>query len=323
MKEELLRVSDLTVHYRSGVEIPAVAGISFVVHAGEAVGLLGESGCGKTSIALSVMGLLPGSARTIRGSVLFRGKDLLRLDGREMEHIRGAEISLIFQEPSIALNPVMSVGDQVEEVLHAHRTWSRRRCREAALDLLTQFRLGEIGRIYRSFPHELSGGEKQRILIAQALACGPSLVIADEPTAGLDTQIQAEILDLLCELKAKTRTAFLFISHNPGVLDKLADRLLVMYAGKVVEEGKVVPIRGMPLHPYTRGLFGSRRETPGHGGDVKIRFQPIAGAPPDLSNLPPGCSFAPRCPARREICSEREPEERDAGEGRRVRCHLV
>jgi peptide/nickel transport system ATP-binding protein len=324
--EELLRISDLRVNYRIDArsEIPAVAGVSLTIHAGEALGLLGESGCGKTSTALSVMRLLPDSARILGGSVLFRGRNLLELHGREMERVRGREISLIFQEPSVALNPVLSVGDQVAEVLHAHRPWGRRRCREEALNLLALVRLKGIDRVFRSYPHELSGGEKQRVLIAQALACRPALIIADEPTAGLDTRTQAEILDLLRELKAGSRTAFLFISHHPGVLGRLADRMLVMYAGKIVEEGEVTLIRTRPLHPYTRGLLGSMPVIPDNGNETgKRRPVPIAGNPPDPADLPRGCSFAPRCPMRMETCLDLEPQEHEVGNRQRVRCHVV
>ncbi len=323
--DTLLRVSDLGVIYRTGAcsETVALTGVTLTIGAGEAVGLLGESGCGKTTTALSLLRLLPASARVVRGEVRFRARNLLDLSGNELRRIRGAEISLIFQEPSIALNPVLRIEDQVAEVIRAHKPFSRRQCLKEARDLLAQVGLSDVGGQMRAFPHELSGGQKQRVLIAQALACRPSLVIADEPTSGLDTRTQAEILTLLRELKARRRTAFLFISHNPGVLDGLADRVLVMYAGKIVEEGELGRVYRTPLHPYTRGLLGSMPPLSPEGGfRERRRPAPISGAPPDMSRLPRGCSFAPRCPARIEVCSEQEPQARKTDDGR-VCCHVV
>ena len=322
--EKLLDVVDLTVRYGDGGNggTPAVLGATFSIHAGEAVGMLGESGCGKTTTALALLRLLPDTADITSGSVLFRGRNLLEIDAREMREKRGAEISLIFQEPSIALNPVMCVGDQVAEVVRAHRTWGRRRCRQEAEHWLAQVLLSEVPGIYEAYPHELSGGQKQRVLIAQALACSPALVIADEPTTGLDAQTQSEILDLLRQLKANS--AFLFISHDPAVLAALADRLLVMYAGKIVEEGVLAAIYRNPVHPYTRGLLGSLPETSRVFGVAREqRFMPIDGAPPDMNELPRGCSFSPRCPARVDLCSEREPALRDTQNGHRVSCHVA
>ncbi len=323
--ETLLEVSGLTVSYRAGgePETPAVSGVSFAVHAGEALGLLGESGCGKTTTALSLLRILPRAARITGGAIRFRGQDLLVLGRQELEKIRGAEIAMIFQEPTLALNPVMCIGDQVVEVMRAHLPWGRRRRREEALNLLRQVGLVDSGAYYAAFPHQLSGGQRQRALIAQALACGPSLIIADEPTTGLDTRTQAEVLGLLRELKTRLRTAFLFISHHPGVLAGLADRVLVMYAGRIVEDGELACVFANPLHPYTRGLLGSMPEVrAGDEAPPKRRLAPIAGNPPDPCALPRGCAFAPRCPARMEICSEQEPPEHAAEGARRVRCHL-
>ncbi len=323
--DALLQARDLTISYRNGGrrETPAVVGASFDIHAGEAVGLLGESGCGKSTTALSLPRLLPGSARILDGQVWYRGRDLLQLPDREMERIRGAEISLIFQEAAIALNPVMCAGDQVADVIRAHRSWTRRRCRAEAESLLAQVRLQDVARVSRSFPHELSGGQNQRVLIAQALACGASLVIADEPTTGLDTRTQAEILDLLKELKKRSQTSFLFISHHPGVLAGLADRLLVMYAGRIVEEGDLLQVYTSPRHPYTQGLLRSMPAIPaGASDDTRKRLIPIPGSPPDMSDLPPGCPFAPRCPVRMDVCSLREPPITDLSGSRRVRCFV-
>lgn len=234
----MFRVANLSVDYlseRRG-KVPALVDVSFSIREGEAVGLLGDSGCGKTTTALSILRLLPVAGRIIGGAIYFKGRNLLELPVRDMDRIRGAEISLVFQEPSIALNPVMKVGDQIAEVVHAHRSWSWKRCRRKAVELLERVCLAESGSLYHGFPHELSGGQRQRVLIAEAIACDPALVIADEPTTGLDGRTQSEILALLCDLKIRSRTSFLFISHNFEVLDRLADRLLVMHAGRIVEE---------------------------------------------------------------------------------------
>lgn len=322
--DALLEVRDLTITYRTDgrMETPAVVGVSFDIHAGEAVGLLGESGCGKTTTALSLPRLLHGSARVVRGQVRYRGRELLTLPEREMERMRGEEISLIFPEPSIALNPVICIGNQIAEVIRAHRPWRMRRCRMEAESLLAQVHLQDVARIYKAFPHELSGGQNQRVLIAQALACGPSLVIADEPTAGLDARTQAEILDLIGEQKIRYHTAFLFISHHPGVLARVADRLLVMYAGRIVEEGDLIQVYRNPMHPYTQGLLRSAPLKPA-ASDVSTpkHLFPIPGSPPDMNDLPPGCPFAPRCPLRMDVCALREPQYTDLGGSRRVRCY--
>ncbi len=321
--EALLQVRDLAVSYSDGArtQIPAVTGVSFDVRAGEAVGILGESGCGKTTTALALTRLLPCTAQIVSGHVLYRDKALLDLPEREMERVRGAQISLIFSEPSVALNPVVCVGDQIVEVIRAHRSWPRRRCRAEAESLLTLVHLQATPRIYRAFPHELSGGQKQRVLIAQAVACGPALVIADEPTASLDTLVQEEILDLLRELKAGSQTSFLFISHHPEVLGRIADRLLVMYAGRIVEEGDLDDIYKSPMHPYTQGLLQASPSKPGEGDACRgKRMSPIPGSPPDMNDLPRGCAFAPRCPSRMEACTLCDPPEKELSGNRTVRC---
>jgi len=321
--DALLQVQNLTINYDNGrcFEIPAVAGVTFDIYEGEAVGLLGESGCGKTTIALSLPRLLPDSANIVQGQVRYRDRELLTLPERDMERIRGEEISLIFSEPSLALNPVMCVGNQIAEVLHAHRSWESRRCRLEAEALLARVHLQDTARIYKAFPHELSGGQNQRVLIAQALACNPSLIIADEPTTSLDVRTQTEILNLFRELKRESRTAFLFISHHPGVLAAVADRLLVMYAGRIVEEGVLLQVYANPLHPYTRGLLQSAPPKPYSSAFGKKRLSPIPGNPPDMATLKPGCPFAPRCPVRMEICAISEPGYTNPGGNRLVRCH--
>jgi ABC-type glutathione transport system ATPase component len=254
--ECLLAVQDLSVSYTSsGRQTRIVNSISFSIAPGEVVGVLGESGSGKTSIALAVLGLLPSNAQVESGSIRLRGRELVGLEERELEKIRGNEISLIVQEPGIALNPVLHVGHQIVEVLRAHHSWSRKRCREEAESVLDQVRLSDVARIYSAYPHELSGGQRHRVAIAQALICKPGLVIADEPTASLDTTIQADILALLKDLQQRHSLAFLLISHNPAILQKMAQRILVMRAGQIVEEGDASQVLQQPQHPYTRHLL--------------------------------------------------------------------
>ena len=321
--EALLEVNDLSVQYSlpGGRQVPAVFKASFSLQPGEAVGLLGESGCGKTTTALAVTGLLPGNARLAAGSVRFRGHDLLSLSPAGFEKIRGAEISLIFQEPTLALNPVMRIGRQVAEVIRAHRPWGADRCRAEAVRMLERVRLPDPPAIFSAYPHQLSGGQRRRVLIAQALSCGPALVIADEPTNGLDSRTQAEILSLLVDLKNQFHTSFLFISHHPGILASLADRLLIMYAGCIVEEGDLGGVCRDPLHPYTRGLLDSMPRAPsGTSRAARQRLRPIEGSPPDMTDLPEGCSFAPRCPERMEICSRHGPRLLQTHPLRWVRC---
>lgn len=318
--DRLLEVRDLVVQYDGDDASPVVAvdGISFDVHAGEAVGIIGESGSGKTTAALSLLGLLPPAARVVRGSALFRGQDLLALPEARLESLRGAEVSIIFQEPGIALNPVLRVGQQVAEVIRAHRSWGWRRCREEAQGLLTQVGLAEPNRLHRAYPHEISYGQRQRVTIAQAIACRPALVVADEPTSALDATTRSEILSLLKELKDRLGLALLLVSHDIGTLATLADRLLVLYAGRVVEEGPLASVCRHPLHPYTRGLLASlpRPRVPGQGRTLSF----IEGSPPDMARLPAGCAFEPRCPDRMEICLTRTPDEVEPEVRRRVRC---
>ena len=254
--ESLLAVQDLSVSFTSnGRHTRIVNSISFSIAPGEVVGLLGESGSGKTSIALAVLGLLPSNAQIESGSIRLRGRELLGLGERELQKVRGKEVSLVFQEPGIALNPVLHAGQQVVEVLRAHNSWSRKRCREEAESVLDQVRLSDVARVYSAYPHELSGGQRQRVAIAQALVCKPGLVIADEPTASLDTTIQADILALLKDLQQRLSLAFLLISHNPAILQKMAQRILVLHAGRIVEQGNASQVLREPQHPYTRHLL--------------------------------------------------------------------
>jgi oligopeptide/dipeptide ABC transporter ATP-binding protein len=245
---------------------------------------------------------------------------LLALKERELERFRGAEIALIFQEPSLALHPMKRVGDQVADVLRVHRRWDRQRCRNEARAALEEVALGDSERIFRAYPHQLSGGQRQRVVIALALACKPALVIADEPTASLDTTTQAEILDLFRELKQRHRLAVLLITHNPAILAGLADRVLVMYAGKIIEEGSFEQVIHDPLHPYTRALIQSLPARMGESAALKQPLPVIAGSPPDPAFSLPGCAFEPRCSVRMDVCCARDPLPVSPQRLREVRC---
>jgi ABC-type glutathione transport system ATPase component len=255
--ENLLQVRDLTVRYHParGHELPAVAGVNFDIAPGEVVGLMGESGCGKTSIAMALLGLLPPDRAAVSGSVRLHGQELLAMKEDGLEKIRGAGISMVHQEPAIALNPVMPVGDQIAEVIHAHRNWSWKCCRAEAGLLIAQAGLPHTDRIYSSYPHQLSGGQRQRVLLAQALACKPQLVIADEPTAALDACNQAGFLALLRQLKQQQQISFLLISHTAEIQASLADRLLVMSEGRIVEQGRFKQLYASPSHPCTKAML--------------------------------------------------------------------
>jgi ABC-type glutathione transport system ATPase component len=256
----ILHVEDLTVRFRAhDVDIVAVDHASLEVFPGEVVGVLGESGSGKTTLGSAILGLLPSGGSIARGSIRFNGRELIGLNERKLQAIRGAAISTIFQEPRTALNPVMRVGVQVAEVIRAHRAWSSAKCREEVLAILTEVRL-DAEKIYDAFPHELSGGQCQRVAIAQALACRPQLVIADEPTSSLDATVQADILALLSELRQRHHIAFLLITHNPAILAKFADRILLMHSGKIVEQGLAADVLKRPSHPYTKMLLNSRAQ---------------------------------------------------------------
>jgi peptide/nickel transport system ATP-binding protein len=311
--EPLLAVRDLSVQYTARGQPPlaALCDVSFEIAPGEAVGILGESGCGKSTLALALMGLLPQTARISRGEILFKGKSLLGLRESAMEKIRGAEMSLIFQDPSAALHPLLRVERQVADVIAAHHNWPRARCTEAASLILSEVGLSDHGRVSSSYPHQLSGGQRQRVVIAQALACRPALLIADEPTSSLDTTVQAEILALLKRMRAEHGLALLLVSHDPAVLADMVDRILVFYAGELVEEGRALEVLHAPLHPYTQALLNCRRREAIH---------PIPGQPPDLQDLPEGCSFEPRCPMKMPVCITAPPDESEPEKGRRVRC---
>lgn len=321
--ESLLAVRDLWVRFcvDGGPEFTVLDKISFDIAPCEIVGLLGESGSGKTTMALSLLRLLPPGARVAGGAVRFRGRDLLSLNEKQLREVRGAEISLVYQDSSV-LNPVMRVGDQVTEVVRAHRRWPMRRAREEAEAVFAAVGLGGSDRIYTSYPHQLSGGQRQRIVIAQALVCKPALVIADEPTASLDATTAAEIVDLVKRLKNFSDTAFLFISHDPATLAMLADRIMVMYAGQIVEDGLLREVYAQPLHPYARALLECAPQPPAGGAlkDRRLRLACIPGSPPDPMEKHPGCSFSDRCKDRMETCDACSPGESHPSASRAVRC---
>jgi len=255
--ENVLQVRELTIEYRSagGTWQQAVDRCSFEIGVGEIVGLMGESGCGKTSVALSLLGLIPKDRARVSGSISFRGKELLGMDESSLQRIRGADISMVYQEPGESLSPVLRVGDQIAEVLHAHRDWGWKRCRAEAESIIARVGLPGTARIFSAYPHQLSGGQLQRVVLAQALACAPALLIADEPTASLDARSQAEFLELLRELKEESRVSILLISHTPEIQASLADRLVVMKDGRIVEEGEFAQLYRDPSHPYTRTML--------------------------------------------------------------------
>jgi oligopeptide/dipeptide ABC transporter ATP-binding protein len=314
----LLSVSHLTTVFdQPGGPVAAVDDVSFEIEAGETLGLVGESGSGKSVTALSIMRLVQPPGRIAAGSIRFEGRDLLALPESDMRAVRGAGIALIFQEPMTALNPVFTVGDQIAETLIVHGRAGRREAARMAVDLLDSVRIPDAAARVKDYPHQLSGGMRQRVLIAMALACRPSLVIADEPTTALDVTIQAQILDLLREMKAAFNLALLLITHDLGVIAETADRVAVMYAGRIVEEGPVRSIFRNPGHPYTRGLLASMP-----GGAPGQRLRAIEGSVPILGELPSGCAFNPRCPDRFAPCPVAPPPDYPAGPDHAAKCYL-
>jgi oligopeptide/dipeptide ABC transporter ATP-binding protein len=308
----LLEIQDLHVAYRSwsGGDYPALAGVSFEVHPGETLGVLGESGSGKSTLGAALLRLLPANGSIRKGAVRFEGQDLLQAQPVELQKIRGGRIGLIFQEPSMALHPTIRVGQQITDVVAAHQRLDRRALREKTLEVLAKVFSDESRRIAESYPHQLSGGQRQRVLMAQAIACGPALVIADEPTASLDPSTQLEIIALFRTLRQQLNLAMILITHNPALLAGLADRVLVLYAGRVAEIGPTARVLSSPQHPYTQALLGCRppRIAP-EPFPRKALLTVIAGDSPNLARLRKGCRFEPRCAERMEICTTREPAE--------------
>jgi len=301
----LLDVRDLrTSFFTPRGEARAVDGISFSVDPGRTLGLVGESGCGKTMTALSILRLTPPSGRIVGGEINFDGRNLLALGDEAMRRIRGNQIAMIFQEPMSSLNPVFTVGNQIAEAVRLHQGLSRRAAREKAIEMLKLVEIPEPERRVDEYPHQLSGGMRQRVMIAMALSCHPRVLIADEPTTALDVTIQAQILDLLASLQARLGMAMILVTHDLGVVAERADEVAIMYAGRIVERAPVVPIFERPLHPYTRGLL---RSIPKVGAEMRRRLEAIPGLVPDLLSLPDGCHFRDRCPRAIERCEVIDP----------------
>ena len=317
-----LNVLNLAINVQNkDKELPAVRNISFYLDKGECLCLVGESGCGKSLTALSIMGLLPTPPiKVAKGSIFFKGQNLLSLSPNQLRKIRGAEIGMVFQEPMTSLNPVFTVGYQIEETLIAHTDLPKSKRKEVVLDIMNQVGLPRPYDLYNSYPHELSGGLRQRVMIAMALVCNPSLLIADEPTTALDVTIQAQILNLLQELQQRKELSLLLITHNLGVVAQIAQRVLIMYAGQIVEEAEVEELFSNPLHPYTNGLI----EAVPYGADKRRkRLNAIPGNVPSLDSLPSGCSFQDRCSHVMEICKKEMPALKKVEKSdRKVACHL-
>ncbi|HEY88485.1 MAG TPA: ABC transporter ATP-binding protein [Thermoflexia bacterium] len=319
----LLEVQGLkTYFYTDDGVVKAVDGVDFHVNAREVLGLVGESGCGKSVTALSIMRLVDSPGKTVAGKILYEGRDLLSLDKSEMITIRGNRISMIFQQPQTSLNPVFTVGDQIVEVFQIHSQLSKKETWEKAVDLLQLVGIPDPERKAHAYPHEMSGGQAQRVMIAMALALKPQLLIADEPTTALDVTIQAQILNLLRDLRNHIESSIILITHDLGVIAEMADRVAIMYAGRIVEQTDVRTLFAQPLHPYTLGLIASVPVL----GNVKEELATIPGNVPNLIDLPPGCRFASRCKAREKyglsICTACEPDLLSVAEGHTVRCWL-
>jgi len=320
----LLSIENLQVHFRTpdGVN-RAVDGVSFAIGAGETLAIVGESGCGKSVTSMSILRLLPEPPAAIAGAIRFQGTNLLDLSDKEMRKIRGNDISVIFQEPMTSLNPVLTVGRQIGETLRLHQGLSRAQAEERAVEMLTLVGIPEPKRRVREYPHQLSGGMRQRVMIAIALACSPKLLIADEPTTALDVTIQAQILDLMRDLKRRVGAAIMLITHDLGVVAEVADRVVVMYAGRKVEEAAVTDLFRNPRHPYTRGLMGAvpRLGSAEHGETG--RLSEIPGMVPSLKTRIEGCVFAGRCPQVAEICRTAAPALERKGPAHLAACHFA
>ncbi|MEK6665684.1 MAG: ABC transporter ATP-binding protein [candidate division NC10 bacterium] len=318
----LLEVKDLTTYFFIGAGVVrAVDGVSYDVREGETVALVGESGCGKTVSALSVMRLVAAPAgRIVSGQVLFKGRDLLALDEEGMRRVRGKEIGMVFQEPMTSLNPVLSIGRQLTETVEIHLGMTPAQARERAVELLGLVGIPDPARRLAQYPHQFSGGMRQRIMVAMALSCNPSLILADEPTTALDVTIQAQILELMKDLSRRLGVAMLIITHNLGVVARYADRVNVMYAGKIIERGTAREIYANPHHPYTLGLL---RSVPRLDEPRKSKLNPIEGQPPDLMRLPEGCAFSPRCRYAVDRCTSDVPPLLPVGDGHDAACWVA
>jgi len=317
--ENTLSIRGLKTHFFTGRGVvPAVDGIDIDIRSGQVVGVVGESGCGKSITAMSVMGLLAHPGRVVAGRIDLDGQSLLDMDKRVLRALRGNRLSMIFQEPMTSLNPVTTVGKQVMEAITLHRKVSPSEARRQVVDIFHRVGIPEAEKRFGAYPHQLSGGLRQRVMIAMAMVCQPRLMIADEPTTALDVTIEAQILRLMQELRQDHGTAIMMITHNLGIVAELCDYVYVMYAGKIMEQANIFDIFEAPRHPYTFGLLGSIPRL----GESRDRLFTIRGMVPNLLNLPSGCRFCPRCDRAMRICQEREPELMDLGDGHRVRCFL-
>jgi len=317
----LLSVNNLSVHFSTGSGvIKAVDQVSYGLNAGETLGIVGESGCGKSVSALSLLRLIPSPpGKIVGGEILFQGKDLLKATKKELSSIRGNRIAMIFQEPMTSLNPVQRIGWQVREPLLVHKKMKKNRATAEGIKALQKVRIPDSENRIQDFPHQFSGGMRQRAMIAMGLTCAPKLIIADEPTTALDVTIQAQLLSLMKQLTRETGTALMIITHNLGIIARYADRVSVMYAGRIVEKAAARDLYKHPKHPYTIGLMAS---VPQLSQNVRARLMPIEGQPPDLADLPPGCAFAPRCRFAVERCRAEAPQLRVISDRHEIACWL-
>ena len=324
MNSKLLEIENLSVHFHTPEGIArAVDGVSFHLDTGETIGLVGESGCGKSVTSLSILGLIPSPPGKIEGGgIRFESRNMLELDGEQLRKIRGHQISMIFQEPMTSLNPVLPIGRQVAEPLMVHQGLSKAAALEKAARWLDRVKIPAAAKRLNDYPHQLSGGMRQRVMIAMAMVCGPKLLIADEPTTALDVTIQAQILSLMLRLKEELTMSLLLITHDLGVVAQMAARVVVMYAGEVVEEAGVADTFDQPFHPYTQGLLKSMPRIGDPAGGRKQRLNEIPGIVPVLTELVTGCRFADRCPHVFEICRQSHPQLEAVGENHLARCWL-
>jgi oligopeptide/dipeptide ABC transporter ATP-binding protein len=321
---QILEVQDLRVHFQTlEGTVKAVNGVDFALNKGETLGLVGESGCGKSVSALTVLRLIPSPpARIASGRVLLKGENLVAASNERLRRIRGEQISMIFQEPMTSLNPVFTIGDQIAEVFRIHQHLAGQSVRDATVEVLRKVQIPSAQKRLGEYPHQLSGGMRQRVMIAMALACNPEILIADEPTTALDVTIQAQILDLMLALREELGTAILMITHDLGVIAETAQRVVVLYAGQVMESADVRTIFKKPFHPYTVGLLDSVPRLGRRTRQGKIRLREIPGSVPSMFDLPVGCLFAPRCRWSMEVCIKQRPELRILEPGHQVRCWL-
>ncbi|MGI6763997.1 MAG: ABC transporter ATP-binding protein [Anaerovoracaceae bacterium] len=318
---KLLEVKDLRVSFFTPVgEVKAVGGISYDLNYGEVMGIVGESGSGKSVEAYAIMGLLQSPGKVVGGSITFDGEDVLAKSEKEMQAFRGNQVSMIFQNPMTCLNPVYTIGDQLIEAIRCHKKISKAEAREKSIEMLKLVGINNPERRMNQYPHEFSGGMRQRVMIAMGLICDPKMLIADEPTTALDVTIQAQIIELMKDIQQKTQMTIIFITHNLGVVAEICDRVTVMYAGKIVEQGNVEDIFYRPHHPYTMGLL---RSMPRLDEEEYERLIPIEGTPVDMLNPPAGCPFGPRCEHCMKICLRREPPQIDLGDGHTAACWLL